>query len=179
MTTIVPLPRTVMSVQGSDLEDLTHNDDNINDIVKKLENFEISYGYQSGGIVSYSDDERISTRQKFDEPTQHRNINQNTNNENTDNENTNDNANENTDNEDDMDDMDDIIETFNGSQIIKNEEMIIAIKSLCMGLLFVLISYNYLNKYINYVSDRFNTPPIIVKTILFTIMFYISEKYLL
>lgn len=192
MTTVLPQPRNLMSVYGTGLNTHdafdTNKENNINDIIKQLEKFEISYGDQSGGIVSYGDNSRYGNNDSdFDEPTQHLDVNQNE--DENDNEDDNENDNEDELSEDDNNKIKDellekdyynIVEPFNGSQIIQNDEMIIAIKSLCVGILFVLISHSFVDKYVLLISKYvYNVSPVIIKSIIFAIMFYLTDKYLL
>jgi hypothetical protein len=186
--TVVPQPGNLMSVIGTELNEqdqLDNRNDSINDIINKIEQFEISYGYQSGGILSFDDNRRYGNNDNDnDEPTQRGNINQNESDDNAESftdiiENEEEPVETMQDEEFDEEEEEVTIETFRGSQYIKDEEMIIAIKSLCMGLLYILVSHSYLDDYIQVISKYVNVLPIIIKTIIFIIAFYISEKYLL
>ena len=185
--TVVPQPGNLMSVIGTGLNEqdqLDNRNDSINDIINTIEKFEISYGHQSGGILSFDDNRRYGNNDKYDEPTQRGDINLNESDDNAESftdiiENVEEPIETMQDEEFDEDEEEVMIETFRGSQYVKDEEMIIAIKSLCMGLLYILISHSYLDNSIQVISKYVNVLPIVIKTIIFIIAFYISEKYLL
>jgi hypothetical protein len=217
----VPHPKNLMSVVGTGIDkkfDYGGSDDDevetIKDIVRNMEKFEISYGYQTNSILSFDDNRRYGNNDMdFDEPTQYKDIdkdsvyatttqnhdvdkdikvkyNNNTNSKNSNNgknskNNTNKLTNENIDNNiennsNDKDNIDiiDTLEHFNGSQIVDNELKVIMIRSLCIALLFVLVSQKYFDKYLENINANY-VSMIVLKSIIFTILFYLVEKFLL
>lgn len=164
----------------------------IKEIVKNMEKFQISYGHQSNSILSFDDRRRYGNNDMdFDEPTQYKDVDKDsdyvrtTQNHNVDkdvdiklNNNNNNNDNE---NENELNDIEfnGTLEHFNGSKIVDDELKIIMIRSLCIALLFVLVSQQYIDKYLEWININNNISLIVLKSIIFAILFYLVEKFLL
>jgi hypothetical protein len=195
----VPFPRNLMSVVGTGIDkkfDYGGSYDNesktIKEIIKNMEKFEISYGHQSDSILSFNDNRRDGNNDiDFDEPTQYKDIDKDSNyirttqNHDIDkdleiklNNNTNDIINLNELDNDNID-FEGTVEHFNGSKIIDDERKIIMIKSLCIALLFVLISQQYIDNYLIMININNYLSIMVLKTIIFVILFYLVEKFLL
>jgi hypothetical protein len=195
----VPQPRNLMSLIGTGIEnkfDYGGSDaseaQTLRDVVKSMEKFEIGHGEQPGGIRSYGSDDYIHNDINFDEPTQHKDLNRNTNNRNSNednnedtNEDTNEDNNEDTNEDTNEDNNEDgiLVEHFNGSRIIEKEEKLLICKCICVAVLFVIINYSIWDKYILYICNMISISGkknlILLKTILFCVLFYITEKFLL
>lgn len=202
----IPQPRNFALVKGTDINtnfDFGGSDGSeakkLKDITQTIERFEIGHGYQSGGVHSFGGDEYIYNETQFDEPSQHSDIDHSSNNtrttqsrdidrsenkkENYDNIESDDNESDDVESDDvesDNDENDeDIVEHFNGSLIVEEEERVLLSKCILVAILFIIVNHTFWDKYIAMMSERLMDYIIIVKAIFFCILFYLTEKFLL
>lgn len=192
----VPQPKNLMSVVGTGIDQKFDyggssgsEEESLKNIVKSIESFEVGHGYQSDGIKSYGSSDYIDNDVDFDEPTQHQDIDRSTKTAKTTQDKDIDESEPPIDLEHDikgyekLDDGSILIETFNGSKIIEEEERILVAKCICIAILFVIVNYTKWDKkimeFLGKLGLKKNVNIIVVKAIIFGILFYMTEKYLL
>ena len=158
------------SFGGSDISEK----EQVKDIQKQLEKFEISHGRITDSIVKYGSERR------------HNNNNDITNNKNTSN--NNDESNDKSNNDKPNNDNTEWnklyelynLEPFSGSQIIAHNEKMLSTKSIIVSILFLLVSHSIIKQLSIKLYHKIGfLSPIVVQSILFGFLFYITEKYLL
>jgi hypothetical protein len=196
---VVPQPKKYSSVIGTGIDqkfDYGGSDGSeakiLKDITKTIERFEIGHGYQSSGVRSFGGDSYIHSDIDFDEPSQHKNINHSSEDTRTTQtrdidksedrrekyKNTTDKNDDENDDDNEYDD-EDVIEHFNGSLIIEEEERVLISKCILVAILFIIVNHTFWDKYIIMLSETLKDYMIVVKAIFFCMLFYLTEKFLL
>lgn len=187
---VVPQPRNLMSIVGTGIDQKFDyggsggsEEESLKHIVKSIESFEVGHGYQSDGIKSFGGSDYIDNDIDFDEPTQHQDIDKSTKTIKTTQDKDIDESKPPFDLEHDIkgyDKLDDgsfLIETFHGSKIIDEEDRILVAKCICIAVLFLIVNYTKWDNKIKEICGGFNMT--VVKAIIFGVLFFMTEKYLL